>query len=321
MKQKYFGIIPEELNYIDKAKELEEFLISEKVLTQVRKGRNIESSKTDNLGELKIIVELDPKNVGYEFTNSFVKEVYKFLLKHYKNGLGKIHLFNNDFRNETFGKKESEKREIALEHFNKIYPIWTANLVTVMEYDEDHNLKSENYFNKLNRSRIFIQNNLKYEIELLTAYLIGGLDYFNRNLFESNKIISEMFDFENDLLILIELNKRYGFTEDKVFIPKTIAENIYSDYPENFESLKQLQFIEEKLTIEGNRKPSYIVSLYFFFQSEEVNLKIPKEINFREILLHYFDLKLKRLKVSDSSNNKHQLRMRTIKNEWFEFKK
>jgi hypothetical protein len=208
MKDKNFGIVPEELRDIDKVKELEEFLYSKKVLIWVKKGSNIIYSKTDNLGGLRTKVVFDPKNEGYEFTNSFVLEVYMFLLDHYKNGLRKIHLFINDFENNTFGMKESDKQEIALKHFNDIYPCWTANLATIMEYTEDRKLKSENHFNKLSRSRVFIQENFKHEIELLSAYLIGDLDYFNSSLFESNIIIKEMFDFENDLLILIELNKR-----------------------------------------------------------------------------------------------------------------
>ena len=184
-----------------------------------------------------------------------------------------------------------------------------------MEYDENRNLKSENYFNKLNRSRIFIQNNLKYEIELLTAYLIGDLDYFNRNLFESNKVISEMFDFENDLLILVELNKIFGFTEDNVFTPKTIAENIYNDYPENFESLKQLLFIEHKLKDIANQNHSFVVSLFFFFK-KDIKIKTPSARIFQEIINNNFNHNFGKIKLSDPENLEHKKRIKKLHLEW-----
>mgnify|MGYP000430455216 CR=1 FL=1 len=90
IERKYFGIISEKFISLDKSRELEDFLIEHKLIVWVKKGKTISTSKTDNLGEQRIIVEFDPKNAKYEFSKELLKHVYNFLLDHYKNGLGRV---------------------------------------------------------------------------------------------------------------------------------------------------------------------------------------------------------------------------------------
>ncbi|WP_341222219.1 hypothetical protein [Polaribacter atrinae] len=318
MESKYFGIIPKELNSLNKIIQLENFLKENDLIIISNKLETIKSTKTENLGELKNVVKYDHNNTGYKFTDELTIEVYDFLLNQYKNSLCKNILFNINFEDETFGFLEARKKEAALKQFNNLYSIWTNNL-TKMAPIKNAKFVPENIFNKLKRARAFFQNQLKYQYELVVAFLIGEINYFNRDLFKTNELLIEMFDFENDLLILIDLNQRFSFTEDNVFTKKTIAQIIYEDYPEEFHSLKQLEFIEKYLTIEKNKKPSFIASLYFFFK--EQNLKIPKEQIFREIINTNLKTNIpKRIKLSDSSGNAHLKRTTSFKKDWFEFK-
>jgi SPX domain protein involved in polyphosphate accumulation len=55
-------------------------------------------------------IEFNPENEVYDFLDKLLEKVYEFLLDHYKNRLGKIHLFNLNFSHETFAHPESEKR-------------------------------------------------------------------------------------------------------------------------------------------------------------------------------------------------------------------
>jgi hypothetical protein len=318
MDCKYFGILRKKLTDLDRVKELESFLLEKKLIVWVKRGKIIKSSKTDNIGELKNLIEFDPKNAGYEFTNEFTIKVHEFLLNHYKNGLGRIDLFNNDFDNETFGFLEANRREIALKHFNILYPIWTTNLPVLLEYKENNKLGSENQFNKLKRVKNFYQNQIKYQTELATAYLIGDINYFNRALFESDKLILEMFDFENDLLILISLNKRFLFTENKAFTTKSIAQNIYEKYPIEFDSILVIEFIESIMTSPKYRYRKYGLALFYALK-EELNLINASTIKFNEVLTLFFNCDFKNLQLGNKYAKSHDDKVKMFKLSYQEF--
>ena len=313
IERKYFGIISEKFISLDKSRELEDFLIEHKLIVWVKKGKTISTSKTDNLGEQRIIVEFDPKNAKYEFSKELLKHVYNFLLDHYKNGLGRVDFFNNDFENETFGLLEGRKRDIALKHFNNNYKLWTTNLPVILEYNEKNKLGSENPFNKLKRVRLFFQNHLKHQNELISAYLNGNINYFNRELFDTSEFLKEMFDFENDLLILLDLNNDFSFAEDKAFSPKSKADLIYEQYSHDFHSLKQVKFIEKQFSNEENRKYSFAVSIFYFFNDQ---LLMPSADLFKEIITKYFGFNCSKIKLNDESNSKHKKRLNKLKIDW-----
>ncbi|PQJ73588.1 hypothetical protein [Polaribacter butkevichii] len=320
MQSKYYKIIPDQLYKTNNQELIIEYLVENKICGEFT---NIlytgEFEKTDVLGEHYSKSRRTKVYDSQIYSNEVINEFYSFLLTHYKAGLGKHIMFNLKLHEDTFGLKDSKCKKIALSYFEVYYNQIPINPGFKLKLDEVRNIIPATKFESLKRYKDCLFLSLENKSELIIPYLAGDDNYYNRDLFENNSMIKEIFEFENNLKILIELNKKFKFEEDDIFIPKTKAKIIFKEYNDQFQSLKQLQFIEEKLTIEENRKPSYIVSLYFFFKLEKVNLKIPKEKDFREILLDYFDLKLKRLKVNDSSNDKHQIRMRTIQNEWLEF--
>ncbi|QXP70730.1 hypothetical protein H0I29_01130 [Polaribacter sp. R2A056_3_33] len=309
MESKYFGIIPKELNSLNKIIQLENFLKENDLIIISNKLEIIKSTKTENLGERKNVVKYDHNNTGYKFTDELTIEVYDFLLNQYKNSLCKNILFNINFDDETFGFLEARKKEAALIQFKNLYSKWTNNLPTMV---------SENEFNKLKRARALFQNQLKYQYELVVAFLIGEINYFNRDLLQTNELLIEMFDFENDLLILIDLNQRFSFTEDNVFTKKTIAQIIYKEYPEEFHSLKQIEFIEHLITIKDIINRAFIVSLFDFF-SNKLNIKTPSAESFGKIINSHFGFTFGEIKLNSSEGDKHFKRVKEIEKEWGQF--
>jgi hypothetical protein len=227
-------------------------------------------------------------------------------------------LLNRDLESKTYGFSKKKIKKHALKSFNKIY----FEIVDENEVSLGKNVNGEigaaRRFTQLQGRQLFLIDSLGKDENIVTNYLFGNQDYFNRELFETNIKVLEIFEFENKLAQLLFLNRKFQFEEENIFTPKTISQNIYENYPEDFHSLKQLEFIEEQLSFATNKNPSYIFSLFSYFQNE-INLKIPKEIIFREVINHYFDLNLGRLKASDSSSNAHQNRLKSIKKYWLEF--
>ena len=316
MENKYFGIIDENnlrnLNY----EELEKYLIKKQLLQPVH-SISITPEKTNDIGQLRAAFEISPKNFSNIYYQEITNEVIQFLLSHYKAGIGgNKAIFNRDFDDETFGLSKLEKKKVALDYFNKYFNLAKGITEVGLRYNSEMETVAEKRFQTLKRiNNSFYCDIQNFDNNLVLAYLIGLKDYFDRELFETDPFILEMFQFENNLSILIRINNEFKFEEEDVFTAKNKAKIIFEEYNDKFQSLKQVEFIEQKLKNIANQNHSFVVSLFFFFK-KEIKIKTPSAKIFQEIINNNFKHNFGEIKLSDPQNSEHKKRLKKLHLEW-----
>jgi hypothetical protein len=275
-------------------------------------------NKTDELGVIETYISRSKENLEYEFKPELAKDVYEFLLKHYASGIGAdLIQFKIQFENEIFTLSNKKKRKKGLIYFDAYFQRAIGDRQIGLEYNANNEIVPEKRFKTLFNAREDLIYQLRKLHPFIIDYLLGLKEKFDRKLFETDDIIQNIFSFENNLSILIYLNKLFGIEDENLFSPKPISLQIYEKYPDEFASIKQLEFIEQKFNIPSNLSHSYVSSLFLFFKDEVIS--IPAEKKFRAIIIEFFNTDFNRLKVSDSSNEMHQKRIKSIKTEWSEF--
>ena len=319
MINKYLGVLdPAKLVNLN-FKQTDKLLFDKGLMIESYSESDLKLMPTKDIGAVKIRLEISERTLKYLYLDDIAKSVFEFLLDHYKTSIGGDKaLFNRDFDNKTFGLTESEKRTKGLAYFNSYFDIVKGDNQIGMMYNSEGDIVAEKRFKTLLRIRESFKHELQKPNDLVLAILFGHLDYFNRELFESNIFLVNLFKFENILSILINLNAKFKFEEESIFTPKTIAQNIYEEYSEKFHSLKQVEFIEHLLRNEENKLHSYIVSLFFFFK-KDLKIKTPSAKLFQKIINSEFNLTIGGIKLSDSTNLEHLKRMKSIKKVWTKF--
>ena len=156
---------------------------------------------------------------------------------------------------------------------------------------------------------------LKKENDLIEHYIIGNTSYYTRELLDTHPLLLDIFFFENILAILIDLNKKFKFEIDDVFTPKTKAQLIYEAFPDEFDSLKQLEFIEKQLVDTKKVNRALVVSLFYLFKVELL-IQTPSASLFQNIINDYFSLEIGPLKLSDPENLAHKKRLNNLTEKW-----
>lgn len=316
MKYKYFGTIrPEDLEPLY-SKKSESFLFNKGLLEQCFSVSGEDAKPTKVIGETRTVVEISDRNLSYKYTDDLAVSVFEFLLERYKDLIGteKV-LFNRDFKNESFGLSKDEKKKIGLAHFNRHFDFAIGDTEIGLEYNKEGEIFAENRFKTLFDIRESFKNHLKEQNSLVIAYLIGYLNFFDRELYESNPYLKQIFKFENILSILISLNREFQFEKEDIFTPKSIAETIYEDYQGVFESLEQLQFIEKQILKQKVVKRALILSLFDLF-SNELTLKIPSGELFGKIINFHYNFKFGVIKLNGYESVTHINRVKILKKEW-----
>jgi hypothetical protein len=312
MKDKYFGILPNELYLNNNEKEIENYLLDNKLLCFVKSGTPTNSYQTSNVGEFAIKPTFHPENSSYKYIDAIAENLYSFLTLHYERGLGNIILFNRDFDNETFGFLKFEKRKVALSYFNKIFSRNVKPSQIGVKYNSVKEIVTENRFTSLKKRRDSFKYKLRDNKQIVLPFLAGKKDFFNREVFENNELIKEIFIFENDLLILIDLNKKFQFEEDDIFIPKPKAKLIYEEYSDEFQSLEQVEFIEQQISSKEKVNRAFIVSLFDFFNTELIDT--PSGEIFGEIINSCFGFGFGEIKLNGSEGESHSKRKKKWEN-------
>ncbi|RCS28087.1 hypothetical protein DUT90_01915 [Polaribacter sp. WD7] len=296
-------------------KHLEENKICEKFIL---KNVSANFEKTDKLGEWISRGELCKSRFIYRYTTSVIEELYSFLLDHYKSGLNQYILFNLSFYEETFGKTYEKSKEIALNYFNTYYNQIPIHPSFKLKFDSNRNMIPTPKFESLYNYKKNLLLNIENKSELIIPYLAGNIDFYNSHLFHNNFIIKEVFEFENNLKILIELNRRFKFEEDNIFTQKSISQKIFEKYEDEFDSLKQIEFIEYQIKLKEKTIRADIVSLFDFF-SNHLNIKTPSGKVFGEIINSYFDFNFSKIKLNSSESTKHFKNIEKLKKDWENF--
>jgi hypothetical protein len=315
-KKQYYKILPNQIYKTNNQNLINEFLIANNICEEVTchsYSGNFE--RTDVLGEYYSNSRRNKIQNKLIYSSEVINEFYSFLLNHYKAGLGQHIPLNLKLYKDTFGLNFTESKKIALSYFVVYYNEIPFNPSFKLKFDEIRNIIPATKFESLKRYKDYLFLNLKNKSELIIPYLAGEDNYYNRDLFENNSMIKEIFEFENNLKILIELNNKYQFEKDDIFTPKPKAELIYEDYSDDFNSIEQIQFIEKQFLNEKNRNYSFVVSLFYFFINE-IQIKMPSADLFNEIISTNFNFTFSKIKLNDPSNLNHKKRVNKLKKEW-----
>jgi hypothetical protein len=307
MENEYFGILTEEMDNSFSHDEMETFLIEKNILEIVLPLRHIKDNKTLEKSSIERVNRVYLNEIHYDFSSELVHDIHQFLLNNFFKRALEINLMmvNKEFGANTYGLSQKKKRKEALKKFEKLF-------FELIETNTEKRLAS------LKLKRDFIINKLKRKNPLIDNYLFGNNTFFTRELIDEDSLLLEIFEFENKLSILIDLNKKFQFEEDHVFTPKTKAQMIFDQNPEEFHSLEQLVFIEQQLFDNKNKNRAFIVSLFYFFR-DEINVKIPKADLFQNIIIDHFSFSFGKIKLSDPTNMNHQKRIKKMKNDWVKF--
>lgn len=318
-EKKYFNILPNKLYKKNNLDAQLEYLIKNGICEKfVVKGFSGKFAKTNNLGELKATGMLNERGVIIKYSKDLVCEFYNFLLTHYKAGLGKYILFNLKLNQDTFGLEYTDNKKIAVKYFNTYYSQIPINRSFKFKFDTNRNILPATKFETLDRYKKAMLLNLENKSELIIPYLAGDDLFYNRKLFETNSMINEIFEFENNLKILVELNKKYKLEQDNYFTKKTIAHQIFDKFDNEFESLKQLEFIEYQINSKETVKRAHLVLLFDLF-SNQLNTDFPSGKTFGEIINSFFGFNFKQIKLNGSENKKHSISIEKLKKEWANF--
>lgn len=318
MKNRYFKCINQrELEKLNSKQKIQH-LLDKDLLVETYNSSNM--TETDEFGVVETVISLNKDNLEYKFNPELAKEVYEFLLKHYKNAIGAdLAFFNIDFKNETFGLSDKKEKKKGLAYFDNYFKLAIGDRQVGLEYDSDGEIVPEKRFKTLYDTRQDFIFNLQDISTLVIDYLLGLEEKFDRKLFETNVQIQNIFRFENNLSILHSLNKRYNIEKENYFTPKSKAEKIYDEYKDNFTSLKQAEFIETFFSQKAKRKQPEINSLYLFMK-DELDPDSLSEKQFKEIIVNYFDNDFNsRLKQVADTNQTHIKRIDKLNSDWEKF--
>lgn len=312
----FYNILPNELYITNDLDLISEYLIENNICQRfISKSIAGKFEKTDTLGEWSSKGQLYETNKLLIYSNKATKELYTFLLSHYKAGVGKHITFNLEFHQDTFGLNYDESKKIALAYFDLYYNEIPINASFKLKFDKNRNIIPAARFESLDRYKKSIFLNLERKSELIIPYLAGDEKFYNRQLFENNSMIKEIFEFENNLKILIELNDKYQFENDDIFTPKTISKQILDEYGNLFHSIKQIEFIEKQLENKSNCYHGFVVSLFLFFK-DELQIKRPSARIFREIIIEYFEFEFGEIKLSNPNSIKNKERIEKLEEDW-----
>lgn len=318
-EKKHFGILPKNLYLKNNIDEIIQYFVSNKICKQfISRGIIGKLEKTDKLGEFRTRGQLsEEKNITI-YSKNISNEFYEFLLDHYNAGLGSHILFDFEFDQNTFGLDFNDSRKIALDYFNTHY-----NQLAIIDsfkysFDENRNIVPATRFEALERHKKSLLSNLERKLELIIPYLAGDDSYYNRELFETNATIKEIFDFENILQILVNLNKKYQFEKDDDKSSKSIAMKIFENYGDEFDSLKQIEFIEFYIESKEKVVRADILALFDFFLNE-LKIKKPSGKKFGDIINNYFQQNFGEIKLNGSAGDTHKIRLNKLYNAWEKF--
>lgn len=319
MENNYLGKLPLELYKSGKTEEIINYLSENKVcMKMITQNYSAKLKKTNDLGVMSAKINQKKVHNTLKFEDSLINEFYSFLLKHYISGLKNYIMVDLDLSKETFGIPFEDKRNIALEYFNRHLNEISIPIQFSFAFDNNRNVIPATNFQKLKRVRDGLRSKLGKNIDLLLPYLAGELIFFNRELFETNTLIKKIFHFENILRILLKINKEYKFEDDEIFNTKSKAKLIYEKYSHQFESLKQIEFIENQINSGGKIDRAFVVCLFDFF-STELNIKRPSGKIFGEIINDYFSHNFGIIKLNGAEGNSHFIKIKILKKEWENF--
>lgn len=313
---KYFGILDKDFFKENGENEFLDYLIK----NNIYEIKRIAKGTTDNIQEGLLELMFNQNEALAVPVKDFVEEFYSYIINIFSHDIIKSKIeFFKFFNNEIYGLEFLEQKKIALLHFNDIYSDIQTGIIT--EFEEK---KSENGINHIYLAgkfkMLYSQKNANksnlIELVKINQYLMGNEESFlKENLLQKFEEIQDMIDFEIWLQILVELNDRFGFEEDRYFTERGREIQKFEKYNYIFKTLESYQFTNKKIKSFTEDHKAQIESLYqvlleknlienhkenfMFFLKDEYNLSITKIINYKETI-----------------NYKHNERVELFTQEW-----
>lgn len=309
---RYFGIINKE--------EIEEYSIGSTEIYLAEKNCYNKCLSEEVLEKIIIQTNFDKsysKEIEVEFEYKpdikLLNEFYSLIFKIYKYKF--INLKYNYFLNfekETFGFEDSEKRLCALKDFNEIFNSVNPDVIEFIGEKklENGTLQTEIYSNKMYKLYMY-QLRLKQVVGTTTNminFLTGNKDFYDDIFYADCIDIQKVANLGVILEILIELNNRYNFEDDKYFTGKFARECKFQDYEHVFKSLLGYEFTNEIFNTNDTINKATVESLYEVLTSQD--LIYDHKENFIEFV--FFEYKLKMSKIisySYKENWDHDVRV------------
>ncbi|SDS09356.1 hypothetical protein SAMN05216503_1958 [Polaribacter sp. KT25b] len=318
MNYKYFGILTEDMyNPLDEDQILN-FFLEKHLITAYRTldNKKKEDKLTNEKGQLETTVRGMLSDIKYKYSEELLDNIFIYL-KSFFSGLIEVNIimYTRSFDIKTYGYTKKKKRKEAFRKFDKLFFEICKEEQIGLGKNLNNETGAEKRFVTLKKVQCSLIEKLKGEEIILTNYLYGNNDYFTRELIDTHPYLLEIFEFENKLSILIDLNKKFKFEEDDVFTPKPKSELIFKEHSNEFHSLKQVEFIEHQIITKEKVNRAFIVSLFDFF-SNILNITTPSGKIFGEIINHYFNFKFGEVSLNGSEGNNHDRRIQELKKEW-----
>ncbi|AEE19679.1 hypothetical protein [Dokdonia sp. 4H-3-7-5] len=278
------------------------------------------SSSTVNMGmdgSLGITLS-NSRPIEKRFTPELGLEIRDFLLDNYKGFIGgDLISFRRKFQDECFGRSDHEKKQIGLEYFNLYYKTWCDIPMLNNSLNVDGNSVDTPRMNSLNAERNYIAEQFRYELDMISKYLVGDRGYFNRDLYESSLKLQETISFENEYLILQYLNDLFGFENQKSNDRNLILDKIYKENRTKIDSFDTILFIDNIFSIEDYRSQAYGIALFDFLKHEVKTIYLSMR-EFSDLIVENFPSNFNKLKHRDKGDA-HDEKKNLFKNEWDKF--
>lgn len=307
IENRFYGVLTEEMHNTSDENEMFIFLIQNKIIAPILPLTHIKTNKTNEKAGVERIMRVYINDIQYDYSTNLLSEIHSFLINVFFINAMKVNLkvFNDKITANNYGLSKKKKRNYALKQFDNLF----------FEIISD---KSPCRLQSLHEKRKLIVQKLSKKSLLIDNYLYGNIDFFTRELIDTDPLLLEIFEFENKLFKIIDINNKFKFEEDNIFTPKSISQKIFEKYEDEFDSLKQIEFIEYQIKLKEKTKRADIVSLFDFF-SNRLNIKTPSGKVFGEIINSYFDFNFSKIKLNSSESTKHFKNIEKLKKDWENF--
>ncbi|QRM89319.1 hypothetical protein FG167_08755 [Lacinutrix sp. WUR7] len=317
MEYEYFGITDEKKFLELNDKERLDYFINNNIFKQSYALNFNGIPEPSQTGKISLNMELSQDHLEYSFVKEIGAEIYHFLLKSYKLYLGaNVVFFQRDFESEIYGLNNDDKRKKGLYYFNEFYKKFGNNLNSKMHFNSKGKRELEARFATLKREQKALESLLLNDFDLVCNFLLGVQGYFNKELYENNELIKQLFYFENNLQILLYLNNTFKYEENEWFSENSISQKIYKDNEQGFASKKVVEFIEFVFSNPLNRKRNF--GLAVFHSMKELELINCSAKQFKELCNTNFKCEFKNLQLGNPSNS-HLKKVENFKKQWGEF--
>lgn len=254
-----------------------------------------------------------------------MNEFYFFIYNHYKEKIINLKFnFFLELEEKCFGIIELEKRKIALSVFNNIYENLEIKFIDIIgevntEYEYKHTQLLTDKIFKIYMYQLSFKKSI-CTTENMINFLTGNIEFYEDDFYNDNIEIINAVYFEMIVQILIVLNNKNNFHEDKYFNNIFYNECKFEDNKEIFTEVFGYEFTKYIVQTSTSLNKAEIESLYEVLTSQNLVHKRTKE-KFQEFVYYEFKLKISKIITHPyKANWEHDARVLFMNTEYHKMK-